>query len=67
MTFEVPVEVLGFTGRDLTYVVEPGAIELHVGTSVGATVLAGSVTIAGESAVPAVRSTATRVTVSPIG
>jgi beta-glucosidase len=67
LLFEVPVEVLGFTGRDLTYVVEPGEIELHVGTSVDATVPAGTVTIAGESAVPAVRSTATRVTASPIG
>ncbi len=65
LTFEIPVEVLGFIGVDMTYVVEPGEIEIHVGASATATVPAGSVTIAGESAVGAVRSTATRVTVSP--
>lgn len=67
VTFEIPVEVLGFIGIDMTYVVEPGDIELHVGSSATATVPAGTVTIAGESAVGAVRSTATRVTVSRTG
>jgi beta-glucosidase len=33
VTFRVPVDGLGFNGRDLAYVIEPGAIEFFVGTS----------------------------------
>ena len=34
ITFDVPVAQLGFHDRDLSYVVEPGAIEVFVGTVV---------------------------------
>src|SRR5690606_16827317 len=64
VVFEVPVEALGFTGRDLTYVVEPGLIEFHVGSSATDTTPAGTVTIAGTAPISAVRSTATRVAVT---
>ena len=46
--FDVPVGQLGFHGRDLEYVVEPGAIELYVGTSAANVVPAGSVTIVAD-------------------
>ena len=48
MTFDIPVGQLGFHGRDLEYVVEPGAIELYVGTSAANVVQAGSVTIVAD-------------------
>lgn len=64
VVFEVPVEALGFTGHDLTYVVEPGIIEFRVGSSATDTVPAGTVTIAGTAPISTVRSTATRVTVT---
>ena len=48
VAFDVPVGQLGFHGRDLEYVVEPGAIELYVGTSAANVVPAGSVTIVAD-------------------
>jgi beta-glucosidase len=51
VTFDVPVAQLGFHGRDLGYVVEPGLIELFVGTSAADLISAGSVTIVDDSAV----------------
>ena len=49
VTFDVPVGQLGFHGRDLEYVVEPGAIELFVGTSSATSSPAGSVTIVADA------------------
>lgn len=43
--FHIPVEQLGFYDRKLRYVVEPGDIEILVGTSSTDLVVAGSVTI----------------------
>ena len=43
---------LGFHGRDLEYVVEPGAIELFVGTSSADVVPAGSVTVVADGPRP---------------
>jgi beta-xylosidase len=50
VTFDVPVGQLGFHGRRLDYVVEPGVLELFVGTSSAELVPAGSVTVAADSA-----------------
>lgn len=65
VVIELPVETLGFTGRDMGYIVEPGTVELHVGTSASHTVPAGEITIGGTAAIPVVRSTAARVAVNP--
>jgi beta-xylosidase len=43
--FETPVGQLGFYDRDLAYVVEPGVIEVFVGTSSADLVAAGAVTV----------------------
>ncbi|HEX7524825.1 MAG TPA: glycoside hydrolase family 3 N-terminal domain-containing protein [Gaiellaceae bacterium] len=51
VTFDVPVAQLGFHGRDLDYVVEPGVVELLVGTSSAELVRAGSVTIVADASV----------------
>ena len=45
VTFRVPVAQLGFYDRELSYVVEPGAIEVFVGRSSVDLVEAGSVTV----------------------
>ncbi len=66
ITLGVPVAALGFTGRDLHYGVEPGVIELHVGTSVNDTSVAGSVRLMGDTFVRAVRTTAFTATVRTI-
>ncbi len=50
VTFDVPVGQLGFHGRDLEYVVEPGLIEVFVGTSSADVVPAGSVTVVADPA-----------------
>jgi beta-glucosidase len=50
ITFDVPVGQLGFHGRDLEYVVEPGLVELFVGTSSANVVPAGSATIVADPA-----------------
>ncbi len=52
VTFDVPVGQLGFHGRGLEYVVEPGVLELFVGTSSADLVRAGSVTVAADAASP---------------
>jgi beta-glucosidase len=57
VTFDVPVAQIGFHGADLDYVVEPGLIELFVGTSSDDVVHAGSVTITADaSAGPPVKA-----------
>lgn len=45
VTFEVPVAQLGFYDRDMTYVVEPGTVEVLVGTSSVDLLEAGTVTV----------------------
>jgi len=45
VTFDLPVGQLGFYDRDLEYVVEPGSIEVLVGTSSADLDLAGSFTV----------------------
>jgi beta-glucosidase len=45
ITFRVPVGQLGFYDRDLMYVVEPGVIEVFLGTSSADTVPVGLVTV----------------------
>ena len=45
VTFELPVGQLGFYDRDMTYVVEPGSIEVLVGTSSADLQVAGSFTV----------------------
>jgi beta-glucosidase len=45
VTFDVPAGQLGFYDRELSYVVEPGVLDLFVGTSSEALLPAGSVTI----------------------
>jgi beta-glucosidase len=52
ITFDVPVAQLGFHGRALEHVIEPGLIELYVGTSSGDVVAAGSVTVVAASGPP---------------
>jgi beta-glucosidase len=45
ITFRVPVAQLGFYDRDLSYVIEPGEIEMFLGRSSADTVAVGSVTV----------------------
>ena len=45
VTFQLPVGQLGFYDRDLDYVVEPGSIEVLVGTSSADLQVAGSFTV----------------------
>ena len=66
VTFHVPVAALGSTGRNLSYVVEPGAFEFWVGASATDTVLAGTVAIVGDAPVATVRANVTNTSVSPI-
>lgn len=67
VTFEIPVAALGFTGRDLVHVVEPGDVNLLVGTSAASVVAAGTVAIAGDTPVRVVRSTSMRTRVTRAG
>ena len=53
ITFRVPVGQLGLYDRDLTYVVEPGAIEVFLGLSSADTVSVGSVTVVPAGQQPA--------------
>jgi beta-glucosidase len=53
VTFETPVGQLGFHDRDLAYVVEPGEIEVFVGTSSADLLPAGTVTITADGPPPA--------------
>jgi beta-glucosidase len=48
VTFHLPVAQTGFYDRDLAYVVEPGRLDLLVGTSSSEVVVAGSVTIVAD-------------------
>jgi beta-glucosidase len=53
ITFHVPVAQLGFYDRELSYVVEPGTIEVYVGRSSIDLVSAGSVTVVqGQTSAP---------------
>jgi beta-glucosidase len=53
LAFSVPVAQLGFYDRDLAYVVEPGSVEVLVGTSSADLIEAGSVTVVvGASGLP---------------
>ena len=52
MTFETPVGQVGFYDRQLAYVVEPGTIDVFVGTSSTDLVAAGSVTVVADTAGP---------------
>jgi beta-glucosidase len=52
VTFTTPVGQLGFYDRELAYVVEPGEIDVFVGTSSTELVSAGSVTVVGDPAEP---------------
>jgi beta-glucosidase len=45
VTFEVPAAQLGFYDRDVAFVVEPGQIDVFVGTSSADLIAAGSVTV----------------------
>ena len=50
ITFDVPAGQLGFHGRDLEYVVEPGVLEVFVGTSSAELVEVGTVTVVTDTA-----------------
>lgn len=45
VSFDVPAGQLGFYDRELSYVIEPGVVEVFVGTSAESLLAAGSVTI----------------------
>ncbi len=64
VTFHVPVAALGSSGRDLSYVVEPGDFEFWVGASSSDTVLAGTVVVVGDAPVSTVRASATSTTLT---
>jgi beta-glucosidase len=53
LSLEVPVSDLGFTGADLAYVVEPGAIDVFLGTDAATLTEVGTVTIAASAPVDA--------------
>ena len=53
ITFRLPVGQLGFYDRDLRYVVEPGEIEVMVGTSSQDLIRAGSFTVIPDPMGPA--------------
>ena len=53
VTFETPVGQLGFYDRDLAYIVEPGEVEVFVGTSSADLVAAGTVTVTADGSPPA--------------
>ncbi|MDY7100533.1 MAG: glycoside hydrolase family 3 N-terminal domain-containing protein [Actinomycetota bacterium] len=49
--FGVPVAQLGFCGPDLRHVVEPGVVEVHVGTSAADARQVGRIIVAGDAPV----------------
>jgi beta-glucosidase len=55
ITCTVPVAALGFSGPDLAYVVEPGAVEFFVGRSSADLLPAGTVTVVGDELVATTR------------
>jgi beta-glucosidase len=66
VTFVVPVTALGFSGRELTYVVEPGDIEFFIGASSSDLAPAGTVVITGDKPMPTVRATTNCVIVADL-
>ncbi len=64
--FELPVDALGFTGRDLTYIVEPGDIELMVGTSADDLCPAGHIVVTGDRPHVTTRAMTSRAWAEPI-
>jgi beta-glucosidase len=52
VTFEVPASMLGFCDRDLRYVIEPGRIEVFVGSSAAAPTPVGEVQLVEPASVP---------------
>jgi len=50
VTFQLPVGQVGFYDREMQYVVEPGVVEVFVGTSVTDLVPAGTFTVAPDPA-----------------
>ena len=62
--FDVPVASLGFTGREMIYVVEPGDIDFFVGRSSAELQPAGHVAIAGDKPVTVRRVVAGDATVT---
>ncbi len=66
VVFDVPVGQLGFHGRDLQYVVEPGEIEVFLGTSSADVRTAGSITVVPDpSGLPVEQVFTGKVTVTP--
>ena len=65
VSFHLPVDALGFSGPDLDYVLEPGEVELLVGTSAVDVEVVRRLTIAGDDLVPAIRPLATGLTIKP--
>jgi beta-glucosidase len=63
VTVEVPVAALGFSGPDMSYVVEPGEVEFLVGSSSDDLTSVGTVVIGGRALTPAVRTMSSRSTV----
>jgi beta-glucosidase len=55
LTFHVPVGQIGFYDRDLVYVVEPGVLELFVGTSAVDLIAAGTANVVEDADAPVPR------------
>jgi beta-glucosidase len=64
VTFSTPVGQLGFHDRELAYVVEPGHIDLFLGTSSVDLLEAGSVTVVADSTDPPTKAFDGTVTVA---
>jgi beta-glucosidase len=64
VTFDTPVGQLGFHDRDLAYVVEPGQVDVFVGTSSVDLVEAGSVMVVADSNEPPSKAFDGRVSVA---
>ncbi len=50
--FQLHTGQLGFYGRDMTYLVEPGVIEIHLGTASDEVIHVGDLTITGDGTEP---------------
>jgi beta-glucosidase len=66
ITFTTPVGQLGFCGRDLRHVVEPGTFEIHVGTSSADLVHVGDVEVAAGGGAQPPKAFGGTVVVEPI-
>ena len=66
VTFTTPVGQLGFYDRELAYVVEPGEIDVFVGTSSTELVAAGTVTVVRDPAGPPSKLFDGTVAVTPV-